>query len=257
MFLKPLEKSPYEYNIKRPDGSVYRTNFDVVGKTIYLMKRGFSPIIMVVGNQRMGKSFFAVWLGIKIHSFFHGMDGFDITKHTYYDPMETIKHLKDYRNTFMILDEAGVVMNNKEWMKQLPKIFEKILISQGYLRTVQIVIAPFLNNIPKGIRQQIDMVCFARKRGVITVKKIPKKYDSVKDSVPTPYTLEQIKLSMKTVPSGIWKTYEKYSFEKKEEMRKDLGMEDDYNVNTDIWERPQKDGEALPKRKNIGRPRKL
>lgn len=241
-FEYPTEKE-YLYNIKRPSGpGKYRTNIVLLGKTIYLMKRGFSPIILVCGPQRVGKSFFAVWFADKIINFFHNGEKFDIEGNTFYDPLNAIKKMGDKDYNVLIVDEAGAYLNKMEFFQKLHVVMSKIIQTQGYLKQLFIVISPFGADIDKNIRRHIDYIAYVRKRGVVVVKEIPKKYTDLSGKIPNPFMIEQIKIKKSALDPALWDIYEKYSMKKKEEIRKDLSIFDEFKKSKDpiqaaIWEK--------------------
>lgn len=213
-------QTTFKYNMKKPDGKKLHTNIILIGKIINKMKNGFSPIVLIVGGQRMGKSFVGVWLSFRILNFFNPDVDYDPKKYTYYDPLRTIGELNQFKKEPLLIDEAGAVVNKTEWYNKVTIALDKIIQTQGYLCNSYIFISPFGSDIAKTFRKHFDYIIYVRKRGVAVVKEVPKKYDDMTDNSPKPYWLEQIKLSKNSVPKQIWNKYEKFSFEQKEEIRK-------------------------------------
>ena len=211
--------SNYRYNIKKPNGGILHTNIILLGKTIYNMKKGFSPIILICGSQRMGKSFVGVWLSYRISTFFHPEKEFSPEKYTFYDPLKTIDLLENFRHEPLLIDEAGAIANKTEWYEKVTIALDKIIQTQAYLSNIYIFVSPFGSDIAKTFRKHFDYILFVRMRGVITIKKIPKKYDDLTDKVPRPYRIEQIKLKKNCIPINVWEKYEKFSIKQKQILR--------------------------------------
>ena len=66
-----------------------------------------------------------------------------------------------------------------------------------------------------------------RRKGLLKVKQVPKKYDDLSGKLTYPYLLEQIKLPKKSIPKELWKEYERFSIKKKEDIRKQLVLEEE------------------------------
>lgn len=211
----------YRYNIKKGD-DYFRTNISVLGYCISQMRNGFSPLIIIVGKQRVGKSFIAVWLAYNISKFFN--KEFDPIKNTFYDPEEVIKNLYNFQKQPIIIDEGGAVLSKNEWYSKIAIAMDKIVQTQGWLSFCFIVCSPFGADVFKSFRKHFDMMIYVRKKGVFVVKKIPKKYDDMTGKVFKPYWLQQVKIKKGAVPAELWAAYDKYSREKKKELSENVFM---------------------------------
>lgn len=237
MMFRYKQRRDYYYNIKKPSGGVLHTDIMLVGHVLNSMKKGFSPIIMIVGKQRMGKSTFAVWLGNKIVHFFHNKP-FDPTRNTFYDPLKVVRGLEQIQKEALVVDEAANVINAKEWYSKMSIALEKIIATQGYLSNCYIIVSPFSSDIAKAFRKHFDYLVFVRRRGVAVVKEIPKKYDDLKGTVPKPFSIEQIKFAKDCVPKPIWLEYEKFSKKEKEKIRKNTVLLEREFAEKDPFGRP-------------------
>ena len=161
MKISRVEEKDFIYNIKRPDGTHLRTSIIILGKILNEMKKGFSPLILIVGKQRSGKSFFALWLALQIMNFFKR--DFDFKRNTFYDPMLAIRNLNKLNKEVVILDESGYYLHNKEFFSKVNKATEKIIITQGYLCNCYIFCVPFASSINKGIRKEFNFVVTMKK----------------------------------------------------------------------------------------------
>lgn len=226
MKIDTVQTKTWLYTFKLKDGTIYKTNLMIIGKIINRMKKKLSPIILICGGQRMGKSFVAVWLAYKILKIFHSDRLFDLNRHTFYDPIDAIKNLQDKEKEPLIIDEAGAYLNKTDWYKKIIKAFDKIIQTQGYKCNCYIFISPFGSDIAKTFRKHFDFIIHVRSRGLLKVKQIPKKYDDMSGKFVWPYFLENIKIPKNAIPKSTWENYEKYSIEMKEELRKKLIQEE-------------------------------
>ncbi len=244
MIVQKTMVKEHQYKFEMENGKIYRTNITIIGNTLNRMKKNYSPIILICGGQRMGKSFVAVWLANKILRVFHDNKPFDISKHTFYDPIEAIRHIQDMEKEPLIIDEAGSLLNKTEWYNKIIRAFDKIIQTQGYKCNCYIFVSPFGSDIAKTFRKHFDFIIYVRRKGVLKVKKIPKIYDDMTGKVPRPYSVEQIKIPKNSVPLNLWNEYEAFSFEKKEDMRERLVLEEEkINHNSDPFGRKIKKGE--------------
>jgi hypothetical protein len=223
MQIEDYESQAFEYNIPRPGGGVFRTNIDLLGKTINKMRFGYSIIIVIVGGQRTGKSHFGVWLAWRIHSYFFPDVPFDVSKFTFYDPVDSIGKVGEYDHEPIIIDEAGAVLNKQEWYEKVSLAMNKIIQTQAYKCNCYIFISPFGNDIAKAFRKHFDFLVFVTSRGNIIVKKIIKKYDEINDVKIKMHFYEKIRIYKKDVPAEIWAQYDAFSKNQKEKLRKEQG----------------------------------
>jgi len=226
-------ENEFLYRIKNPtNGQNYKGNIILLGEIFKRMNKRFSNMVVVCGGQRSGKSFFALWLALRILEFYHPEKEFDISKYVFYDPIQSLKQLKDLERDPIIIDEAGSHFNKAEWFSRMTKAMDKIIQTQGYKTNTYIFVAPFVTDIAKVFRRHIDYMVHVQQRGYAVVYKIPKKYNMMADKDPKPYFLEPISLKMSNISNKNWEIYEQFSFQQKEKLRQQLYdrmMEDDTN----------------------------
>lgn len=218
--LNHITERKFRYNYKLKDGTIWRHDFRILGECIAQMNKGFSPIVLICGKQRVGKSFFAIWLAYKILHYFKPDLKFNTDRNVFYDPAKSIDAINRLSLEPIIIDEAGSLHNRHEWYAKVNIVFDKVLQTQGYKSNMYIFISPFGGDLVKGLRKHVDFLVYLRKRGIAIVKKIPKRYDELSDIIPRPYRVEQIKIELNSVPTEVWKEYERYSFKIKEELNK-------------------------------------
>jgi len=211
----------FDYNFERADGTHFRTNIALLGNVISQMQRGYSPIIAIVGKQRSGKSFFAVWFSELIFRFFHHGEDFDVTKNTFFDPEESIGMMGKAFLEPIILDEAGALFNTQEWFEKIVITMNKVIITQGYHANTYLILSPFSNDVAKSIRKHVDYICFCVSRGHIIVKKVVKKYDEINDVKIKTHYFEKIKLRKSDLDPELWAKYDDFSKKNKRTMQGD------------------------------------
>lgn len=219
MLIDRVNVSDYKYGIKKPNGEIYHTNIHILGKIMRRMKAGYSPIVMICGGQRVGKSYFGVWLSYWIMMFFHDKP-YPVNQNTFYDPVESIERIGDTDRQPIMIDEAGAYLNKSEWYDKVVKAMDRIIQTQGYKSNCYIFISPFGSDIAKTFRKHFDFQIFVRRRGIGVTRQIPKKYDTLKDEPVKMFRLDQVILTRKSIPRDLWAEYEKFSMKQKEELRK-------------------------------------
>ncbi|KYK22351.1 hypothetical protein AYK24_08385 [Thermoplasmatales archaeon SG8-52-4] len=220
IYIQRIRYQDYKYEFTKPNGKEFKTNLHILGKVIRRMHQGFSPIIMVCGGQRMGKSFVTIWLSNLIMHFFHSRD-YPVKTNTFYDPIESIKIITTSDQQPIVIDEAGAFLNKTEWYDRVVKAMDKIIQTQGYKSNCYIFISPFGSDIAKTFRKHFDFQIYVRKKGIVVVRQIPKKYDSFKDIPVKPFRLEQIRIMKSNLKPELWEEYEKFSFAMKDKIAKE------------------------------------
>lgn len=219
MPLEVVEGKDFERTVKFKRSIT--TNLFFLYKMLRKIKRGFSPIVVIVGSQRVGKSFVALWLA---QTYLHLTDkNFDPRKNTFYDPMEAIRRLGDMTNDVMIIDEGGAFLNSRDWFTRINKAMDKIVQTQGYRTNLYIIISPHLSAIDKAFQIYIDFLIRVDDRGRFKAFQVFKKYDEARREKATRRMfLDDVHIKLSSMPSEVWEDYLDYSEEKKEELRKTL-----------------------------------
>jgi len=222
MMIKKLERKKYLYTFKKKGGKEYNTNIILIGSIIRRMNRKFAPMILVCGGQRSGKSFFALWLALKILKWYHPEKEFDIKKYVYYDPAESLRALSFLEKEPLIIDEAGSIFHKMEFYNRQTRAMDKIIQTQAYKCNVYIFVSPFMSDISKPFKKHFDFIVLIPKRGLGVVYTVPKKYHVMTDKEIKPYFTETISVTKKHIPKKYWDMYEQFSFEQKEKIRIDV-----------------------------------
>lgn len=195
------------------------TNLHIIYQLMNRMRKGYSPIIVICGSQRIGKSFVGIWLSY-ILSLMTGKP-FDPTKTTFYEPLKAIKELEFRSKEALLIDEAGDVLDVREWYKQTHQALKSIINTQAYKTMMYIFISPFTIDIDKAFRKHFDFQLRVDDRGRVKSFRFIKKYDELneKRAVRRRF-LDDIDIRMSMVPDYIWNKYLNYSIKEKEKIRK-------------------------------------
>jgi len=199
----------------------YKTDLYIIGETLKKMKRGYSPMFLICGKQRAGKSFIALWLAHTIMKLLHKKK-FDVKTNVFFDPFETIKALEKIEKEPVIIDEAGVLLGNREWWDKFHIAFDKIIQTQGYKCNCYIFVLPFAIDLDKKFRKHIDYQIIMRRRGYFSVFEFIKKYGELKQEVKAFKRIlkENIIVKKRQLPNDVWIEYESMVMDLKEVIRK-------------------------------------
>lgn len=216
------------------------TNLYFLSKILKRIKAGYSPLILICGNQRKGKSFIGVWL---CYTFMKMMDkDYNPIKNTFYDPVKAVDDLGDVNKEAWLIDEAGSIVHRREWYKKTNIALDKIIQTQAYKTMLYIFISPFASDIDKTFHKHFDFIFRVDDRGRFKVFQIFKKFDEFnQEKAIRRMFLDDVKLTLKDVPTDIWKTYQNYSIEQKEEIRKTVFKKEKEKEITDPFKKLRKE----------------
>ena len=114
------------------------------------IRRGFSPIILVVGKQRTGKTCTALLFASQIDK------EFDVDKQMFFDVVSFAKAVNKYRRKVLILDEAGIELDSYRYSDTRQRAFSHIIQSQAYKQNTLFLVLPHSNDLAKCHRRHID-----------------------------------------------------------------------------------------------------
>ena len=116
-------------------------------------KMGFSPLILIVGRQRVGKTAIALRLAYEIMG-----DKFDIKKHMTYKIEDFAEAYDKYSNVVLILDEAGIPLDPYEHMTITQRVYTHIVQTQAYKQNIVFLVLPFASEIGKNHAKHISCI---------------------------------------------------------------------------------------------------
>lgn len=217
MPMRIIPKKDFNKTIKYGSRSI-QTNQYFIAHLFNKITKGYSPLVLICGKQRIGKSFIGVYL---CHLFMHLVGKqYEPEKHTFYDPMKAIEMIGDEELVAMHIDEAGSILTRREWYKKTHIALDKIVQTQAYKTILYVFISPFASDIDRTFQKHFDYLLRVDDRGKYKAFRILKKYDEFQQEKTTRRVfLDDVYLNMSNIPKETWNKYLEYSIKKKEEMR--------------------------------------
>ena len=121
-----------------------------------LVRHGYVPIILIVGQMGAGKSMTALSYAYSLKKL--GIKEFDITKDLIHSVEDYVNRLMEgITNHVLILDEASVRLNSKSWWDIFNISVEKLITSQRYKGNMIIIVLPQATQLSKAIRKLVDI----------------------------------------------------------------------------------------------------
>lgn len=197
------------------------TDLYYMAKIFKKIKGGYSPIIAICGQQRIGKSLIGVWL---CYTFMSMMEKeYKPTERTFYDPLKAIIKLGGDNKVPLLIDEAGDILHKREYYEKIHQSLNKIIQTQAYKTILYVFISPFISDIDKSFIKHFDFIIRVDERGRYKAFEIIKKYDKTEDRKAIKIRfMDDVFIRMGDIPKHIWEEYKEYSIAQKEMMRKEL-----------------------------------
>lgn len=123
------------------------------------VKRGFAPIILVVGKQRMGKTCLSLTLASDIDP------KYDPDKQMFFDVISFAKATQKYNNKVLILDEAGIELDTYRYNDVRQRAFSHIVQSQAYKQNTLFMVLPHSSDLARCHRKYVDALLVVPARG--------------------------------------------------------------------------------------------
>lgn len=136
-------------------------------------KNGYSPVVLVVGKMRCGKTTKAFlllqWLSWLIYK-----KEWDWKNNTIITIDQFIEKLDSGKDEFLLIDEVQRMFAKKDWYKEESRIFDKILTSQAYKHSIIFLVLPRASALGSDHIFNVDYVIYVKNRKLI----LPYKLDS-------------------------------------------------------------------------------
>lgn len=221
----PFTKKDYDidiYNIKLGKKTI-TTKSRTVYRILSLLKRGFSPVILIVGAKGMGKSFCACYMGYIIMQML-GKE-FEVKKNCVYTLQQAMDLIDNFESEVIIIDEMIELGYRREFYKKDHTHFTKILATQRIKKHVYFLIIPHASQLDRSFAINVDVEIWVRGRGWYQSGKPKQNFTSFDRYVDNAKWFEQFSAKMSNVPAEIWKEYESYSKEMKKRISKRISIE--------------------------------
>lgn len=105
-------------------------------------------ILFIVGEKRTGKSYSAIRLGEVLQKSW-GLPPFEVEKQLFFEPEGLVKAFQKYTNRVLILDEASLSLDSRQWFTVESKILNSLLQTQGFRKNVVLLTSPTLADFDK------------------------------------------------------------------------------------------------------------
>lgn len=220
-------------NVQRYRRKIQNTESDFIPALFNDVMNGYSPIIVVCGRPRTGKSKFALFLA-NLCSVFLYLKEFTYKGNVFFFPRNLLKSISDFGYEIKMQDESGKDLNKRKYISELTFAFDQIIQTQGLLVNIYIFVLPFASDLVKDLRKYVDYICHVHKRGHVKIKKVYKKEDQLVSELRAfrQVVIEELLFTNEDVPASLWHEFEAKSFEIKKRIREKitagLGKEDDW-----------------------------
>ncbi len=212
---------------------IQNTESDFIPALFSDVMNGYSPIIIVCGRPRCGKSKFALFLSTMCSVYLY-LKWFEYKGNVFFLPRNLLKSISDEGYEIKMQDESGKDLNKRKYISELTFAFDQIVQTQGLLVNIYIFVLPFASDLVKDLRKYVDYICHVHKRGRVKIKKVYKKEDQLVSELRAfkQITIEELIFTNSDVPIGLWKEFETKSFEIKKRIRQKitagLGKDEDW-----------------------------
>ena len=139
------------------------------------IKRGFAPIVLVTGKQRIGKTCIALLFASLIEP------TFNIKEQLFFDIRSFAQAYNKFNNKVFCLDEAGIELDTYRYSDIRQRVFSHIVQSQAYKQNTLFIVLPHNTDIAKTHRKYIDALICVMSRGFAVVYKPRIKYWDMND----------------------------------------------------------------------------
>ena len=228
------EPTPYVASIPFIDGNGKKKTYNAVShfeaQLLKKVKNGFSPIILICGERRIGKSLLALFVAWKYCLFVS--KEFDFRKHTFYDSIRAIKELKNMDHEPMLIDEAADILDPMEWFTKTQRALKSMINTQAYKGMVFIFISPFYVDVAAHIRRHFDFCLYVTARGRFKAYRYVKKFNATETKkCVLSYFLDDLGIRMSDLPKNLYEDYKTYSDGEKEKIRekREIAATDEIN----------------------------
>lgn len=188
------------------------------------LNKGYSPIIVITGQERAGKSELAELILYHLHNTTNVLKGEidreSIKDHLTYDVLEFIEFIQENRRTGIIVDEAGSLLKATKHNTDYNEAADEVIQTMGYKNNVYIFISPQYTRLDKKIRTKADIVLEVIGRGKVKATGINTNYGKIRTAEKELRKVPLPPFTPNRPPSGIRKGYDE-----KEKEFKDTNLE--------------------------------
>lgn len=163
-------------------------------------KMGFSPIILFVGRQRMGKTALAMEIAHEIDPKWDPKTNMMFRIEDFAEAYDT------HEKSILILDEAGVPLDPYEHASITQRVYNHIVQTQAYKQNIVFLVLPFASEIGKQHRKHVDAIVEVIWRGVYKLYRTRSWRSDLSNKPPMLETIEIVG-GVPLPPPHIWEWY--------------------------------------------------
>lgn len=165
---------------------------------------GYSPLVLIVGRQRVGKTALALywaWLIGQLRG-----HPFNIKTDMFFSVLDFATMTKQESNKTWVIDEAGVSLDPHGHAMLDQRVYSKIVQTQAYKSNVVFLVLPFARGIGKEHRDYVDVILSVTSRGTYKMEYIYKNYSQL-NFRPFFKELFEMRYGIPLPPGHVWDEY--------------------------------------------------
>ena len=152
-----------------------------------MLRKKKSPIILICGRRRMGKTMLALRLAEEIQP------DFDIKNQMFFEVSKFAHAINKYENKVLIMDEGGIELDPMRAFETKQIVYSHIVQSQGYKNNLIFLVLPVAIDFGKRHRYHVDAVIEVKGHGSFTLYRCNKWLANLNYSKITQERIESIK----------------------------------------------------------------
>lgn len=164
------------------------------------LKRGYSPIVLFVGKQRVGKTAMALKFAYDLNP------DFDLDKDLFFEVEKFAHAVYESNQRVLVLDEAGIELDPELHQSVAQRVYSHIVQSQAYKQNIVFICLPFASEIGKAHRKHVHAVAWVVAHGVYKLYSSSSWAASMSNVPPRLMHLETIS-DVPLPPAHIWEKY--------------------------------------------------
>lgn len=163
------------------------------------IKKGYSPIVLIVGRQRTGKTAMAMRLA-------YDLDNTWTTDLMTFKIEEFLELYNRHEKKILILDEASVSLDPYEHMMISQRVYRHVIDTQAYKQNIIFLVLPFARGIGRTHRDYVNLIINVKARGFYVAKAVFSQHDDLSFKPPYAWILEEV-YNVPLPPGHLWQPY--------------------------------------------------
>lgn len=139
-------------------------------RIINQLAAGQSPIIIICGKERKGKSMAALVLAYYLHDKLNVCRGsFNPEQQTVYNVVEFLTAVMEHTRSVIMFEEANETVNKNQYHSDMNQAVARTLRTQGKRQNVYIFIGPEYKELDSRVRDKVDVLVEMERKQVAKV----------------------------------------------------------------------------------------